>query len=296
MDVASPPAPVVTSDEIWFDSPFTLFDDDGRYTIGWQRWTEKRGGPSFVTLRRNAFGTLKIVQRYPLTDEGWADAWRALIKLDPDSAEKVSTVLDRRAAAERAVLELSRLDANSLCCLPEVIFLGGYAAEADLAVGTCYDLRFFEDRLTIFRVREPELVSGLRYSELQAVEVGGPGLVKKLSPARLAVMTAAFGSLGALIAYGATEIKTVVRVQAPDSELFFLHTKLQPDDLRIQLSRALGAIRQAQAIRAEQAQNHGSSGRVSIVDELNKLAAMVDRGVLTREEFDHLKTKLIAEQ
>ena len=121
---------------------------DGRYTIGWQRWTEKRGGPSFVTLRRNAFGTLKIVQRYPLTDAGWADAWRALIKLDPDSAEKVRTVLDRRAAAERAVLELSRLDANSLCCLPEVIFLGGYAAEADLAVGACYDLRFFEDRLT----------------------------------------------------------------------------------------------------------------------------------------------------
>lgn len=43
-------------------------------TIGWQRWQQKKGGPGFVVLRRNALGTLKIAERYPLTREGWAQA------------------------------------------------------------------------------------------------------------------------------------------------------------------------------------------------------------------------------
>src|SRR5258708_35134881 len=70
-----PPAPDVLPEEIWFDAPKVLIDAD-RYTIGWQRWPENDGGPSYVTVRRNALGSLKIVDRYPMTDEGWARAWR----------------------------------------------------------------------------------------------------------------------------------------------------------------------------------------------------------------------------
>jgi hypothetical protein len=286
----------VTPDELWFDSPFTLYDSDGRYTIGWQRWTEKKGGPGFVTLRRNAFGTLKIVQRYPLTDKGWVEAWQELQTLDPDTAEKVRAVLNQRTIRDRAAFEMSQLDASSLGYLLEVTFLGGYLARTELAVGACYDLRFLEDRLSIFPVRGIDSVRDLPYSELQAVEVGGPGLVRRWSPAKQALVTAAFGVTGALIAYGSTKIQTVVRVQAPDSELFFLHTRSQPDDLRIQLSRALGVVRQVQAAGGEQVQHLGSPGPVSVADELSRLAEMVDRGILTRAEFDHLKTKLIAEQ
>jgi hypothetical protein len=39
-----------------------------------------------------------------------------------------------------------------------------------------------------------------------------------------------------------TRIKTFVRVQSSDSELFFLHTALLPDDLRIHVSRGIGAV------------------------------------------------------
>jgi hypothetical protein len=48
-----------------------------------------------------------------------------------------------------------------------------------------------------------------------------------------------------------TKIKTVVQLQATRAELFFLHTMTEPDALRIQLSRALVAVREAQALPAE---------------------------------------------
>jgi len=43
-----------------------------------------------------------------------------------------------------------------------------------------------------------------------------------------------------LVPYANVRIKTFVRIQTADSELFFLHTTLLPDDLRIQLSRRPG--------------------------------------------------------
>jgi hypothetical protein len=96
-DVPAPPA--VRLGEIWLDTPNALIDG-GRYTIGWQGWPEKKGGPSYVTLRRSALGTFKIVERYPLTGEGWAQAWLAFAKLDSAAAEKVLPVLAHRKYSE----------------------------------------------------------------------------------------------------------------------------------------------------------------------------------------------------
>lgn len=80
-----------------------------------------------------------------------------------------------------------------------------------------------------------------------------------------------------------------------DSELFFLHQRSKPDELRIELSRALGAYKRIRGDGEEQAQDDESPGRVSIADELTKLAALAERGILTPEEFSQLKAKLIAE-
>jgi hypothetical protein len=90
------------------------------------------------------------------------------------------------------------------------------------------------------------------------------------------------------------KIKTVVRVQGTACELFMLCSMLEPDALRIELSRSLGAIREAQSARADTSARE-SSKHGSLVDELSRLASMLDAGLLTREEFDHLKAKLIAE-
>ena len=84
-----------------------------------------------------------------------------------------------------------------------------------------------------------------------------------------------------------TKITTILQFQATDSELFFLHTRMPPQDLRIYLSRALGAIRKAQsAAQPGVAQGRGvGPGLGTLVDELGRLARLHENGLLTAEEF-----------
>jgi hypothetical protein len=91
-----PAMPVIRPGERWSESPFPLVDG-GRYTIGWQYFPDHQGGPSFVTLRRNALGMLAIVARYPLTEQGWSSAWQSLMSLEPAAAERTGKVLRDRA-------------------------------------------------------------------------------------------------------------------------------------------------------------------------------------------------------
>jgi len=283
----------VKTNEIWFDSPRVLVDA-GRYTIGWQRWPDKKGGPSFVTVRRSSLGSFKIVERFPLTDDGWARAWRALVSLEPTTAEQALVALARRAEEDSGFRERMDLDARSLGYLPEVIFIGGYLTGADLTAGHAYELRFLTDRLSVFPRGSLQALAEFSYADLEAVEVAGPGRVRKWSPGQQAMLAAAFGYTGALVAYGSTRIKTFVRTQTADSELYFLHTSLLPEDLRIQLSRGLGAVREANASSTAPEGSQGHQGPASFVDELSRLAGLLDSGLLTREEFEHLKARLIA--
>ena len=207
-----PAAPVVQPEEIWFGTPNVLMDG-GRYTIGWQGWPEKKGGPSYVTVRRSAMGALKIVARFPLTDAGWTQAWLALVKLDSATAEAVLRVLAHRAEAASGFEERKKLDARSLAFLPEVIFVGGYLTGDGLVAGQVYELRFLEDRLSVFRRGSLTALAEFSYADVQAVEVAVPGRVQKWSAGQQAMLAAAFGFTGALVAYGSTRIKTFVRIQ-----------------------------------------------------------------------------------
>lgn len=290
-----PSAPVVKPGEIWSGIPNVLVDG-GRHALGWQGWPEKKGGPGFVIARRGSMGTLKVVERYPLTDEGWAQAWQALAKVDPAMTEKVRLVLARRAEQDSGFAERRALDARALSYVPHVIFIGGYSSGTELAAGDMYELRFLEDRLSVFRQGSLQELTEFSYADVQAVEVAGPGLVKKWSPGQQAMLTAAFGMTGALVAYGSTRIKTFVRVQSADAELFFLHTEMLPEDLRIHLSRGLGAVREAQASASGSGDDHSQPRSGSLVDELSRLAGLLEKGLLTREEFDQLKARLIAGQ
>jgi hypothetical protein len=91
------------------------------------------------------------------------------------------------------------------------------------------------------------------------------------------------------------KIQTVVRVQGANYEFFLLYTELTPEQLRIELSRPLGAIRQAQSVTSRsESRGSVSSQGTSVVEELNKLADFLERGLLTRDEFEQMKTRLLA--
>jgi hypothetical protein len=87
-----------------------------------------------------------------------------------------------------------------------------------------------------------------------------------------------------------------VRVQGTGCELFLLHARATPEQVRIDLSRPLGAIRSARAPALQGADEHREPARpASPVEELTKLASMLQSGLLTREEFDQLKARLLAD-
>jgi hypothetical protein len=298
---AIPAMPVAgVSAALYGASPHLVECPGQRYSIGWQ--DSRKVGPCFVVAEISAIlGTVKVRGRFPLTEDGWAEAWRALVGLDGDAARSAAARLAARAAGQRAIADRARLDADSVCYLRDVIFLGGYLPGTELVAGRPYDLRFLGDRIAVLPCRGAEMLVEIPFGDVETVDIGGPGLVKSGG----GFIGGGFGAAGAVegMAIAAVlnslttqvKIKTIMRIQGTGYELFALYSKLAPDALRIELSRSLGAIREAQYARADSGVLRKSPARGSLVEELSKLASMLDAGLLTRDEFDHLKAKLIAE-
>jgi hypothetical protein len=74
--------------------------DAGRYTLGWQ--DIRKVGHSFVVLRLGLMDSRKVLDRFPLTEEGWAAAWAALVELDESEAAAFRRTLERTAAEAAA--------------------------------------------------------------------------------------------------------------------------------------------------------------------------------------------------
>ena len=91
---------------------------------------------------------------------------------------------------------------------------------------------------------------------IEAVDIGGPGLVTSggmFTGRRFAAIVALEGLATAAVLNSLTirtTVKTVIRVQAADAELFLLDTEQTPQDLRIYLSRPLAEIRAAREAAA----------------------------------------------
>jgi hypothetical protein len=292
-----PAMPVIRSYE-QYQMPFPLLDGPPRI-VGWQWRTTAKGGPCFASLRRTALGDYKILERFPLTEEGWVRAWDALLKLDPASAEKARARLKERLLRDAnqgigKTAKMKELDAHTLVRLPQVALLGGYAPDAPIAVGEHYDARFLADRLAICACGDCTMLAEVPYSEIEDVEIGGPGLVRSGG----GFVGGGFGAAGALEGMAVasvlnamttrTKVTTIIRLQATNSELFLLWTRTTPEQLRIELSRPLGAIRAARAGTAQIPARPASP-----IEELSKLADMLQAGLLTREEFDQLKARLL---
>jgi hypothetical protein len=295
---AVPQMPLIRSVEQYTGPHWLLVEGQPR-TIGWRWRPAFKGGPYFAVIRRSAMGGQKVIESFPLTPEGWARAWDALMALDPAAAGKAREVLKQRQlrdAAEGYIkpLELQQLDARTLVRLQQVALLGGYAPDAAIAVGERYDARFLEDRLAICGCGDWNPLIAVTYSEIEDVEIGGPGLVKSGG----GFVGGGFGAVGALEGMALasvlnalttkTKITTIIRVQAVACELFLLWTQAPPEQLRIELSQPLGAIRAARAAAA-----HSPASPASAIGELAKAAELLQAGLLTREEFDQLKARLL---
>src|SRR5258708_35922431 len=122
--------------------PRLLVESGVRHSLGWQ--DHRKAGPSFVVVRVSGLDRIKVIERFTLTEQGWAAAWRALSGLDADAAAAIGARLGQLEAGKHAAAALVALDAESLRCLGQVTFNGGSGA-GPLTKGQAYDMRFLGD-------------------------------------------------------------------------------------------------------------------------------------------------------
>jgi hypothetical protein len=304
--------PTISKSELYTGAPRLLVDAGIRHSLGWQ--DGRKGGPSFV-IARTGF-RVKVTQRFPLTKLGWGNAWQELLRLDPGAAEAIEPILAKREARSRAAAALTTLDAASLCSLRSVMFNGGSGSDP-LVKGQFCDLRFLNDKIVVCPRGSADAILEMPYRDLQSVDITGSGssrsgsdlpvvvLVLGLLGALLGLLILGFvgfifgalifGLIGAMVGSSWSKIETSVRIRGRDAEYYFLNTQKRPEALQIELSAALRAIDKSRGTQPVKPDEGGDSTSEPISEQLNRLASLLQQGLITRDEFEHLKSRLIAQ-
>jgi hypothetical protein len=296
-------------------TPYLFMYSDVRHSIGWQ--DHRKAGPRFVVARLGLLGRIKVTERFAFTERGWADAWQVLSGRDARAATAISARLSAREGRVQDSEARAALDAESLCSLRWVTFSGG-SGEARLAKGKGYDVRFLGDRLMVCPPGQTDPIIEVPYTDVETVEVSGSGQGDSSPGNMLAWMFALgllgallglfifalpglifggliFGLIGAMVGASSAKIETTVRIRVPDAELYFLSTVKTADAVRIEMSGALRAIEGARAGHPGDPDVPAAQTPATVPDRLTQLATLLQQGLITRDEFEHLKVKLIME-
>src|ERR1051326_8322853 len=221
-------------------------DASWKHTLGWEDRPGRRGGPCFAVIKATFTGSFKVIERFPLTDAGWRQAWKALVRLDRDGAATVLEVLADRAGAAARKAELAEVTARSIGVIADASYIAGTGELPGIASGSRIDARFLPDRVVFLSSDTvPRVLAGFSYPDVVAVEVGGPGRVQRWTAGQQLALGMAFGIEAEILARTSTRIKTVVRFETTACELFLVEGHTEPDVLRMRLSPALWAIREA---------------------------------------------------
>jgi hypothetical protein len=164
-----------------------------------------------------------------------------------------------------------------------------------MGVGEYCVLIFRDDSLEIDRGR-PDLTS-VPYSEINAIELGGPGMTTTGG----GFLGGGFGVEGAvegmLIASALNmvttrkKVDTVICLQTGTAEVFFHHDETPPDALRILLSPIFSKLRELHPSVGAVATDRAESP--DLVSRLERLADLHAKGVLNGDEFEAAKRKLL---
>jgi hypothetical protein len=98
--------PVLGPGEQDRSAPYPLRDGLS-LTIGWHFPRKGDSGPGFAILKRSGWGEFKVTESFPLTEDGWANAWQSLAKQNPEAVPKILATL---AAREAGAAGLGRND------------------------------------------------------------------------------------------------------------------------------------------------------------------------------------------
>ena len=252
---------------------------------------------------KKAVSTLWRVEAIARTDEAEAIALRELAatlsrqtngRIHSDCMlliDRAQESLDRMNAQKQAVLVNLERQAGVAGAIAVVLgckILGGHGYPVQ--IGQTCDLVFLEEEI---RLRRGETVTTIGLSEVMAIEIGGPGE----STSGGGFIGGGFGVQGAaegmLIASALnllttrSRIDTVVCLQTRTAELFLWNGAETPTDLRMRLSPVFSKLRQLANAPAPAIGD-------SRIDQLTKLGSLLERGLIDDEEFQTLKSSILA--
>src|SRR5258707_11229515 len=120
--------PSVQPANVYRGRPRLLVESGVRHSLGWQ--DHRKAGPSFVVVRVSGLDRIKVIERFTLTEQGWAAAWRALSGLDADAAAAIGARLGQLEAGQHAAAALVAPGAGAFRRPGPVNFKGGSAGAA----------------------------------------------------------------------------------------------------------------------------------------------------------------------
>jgi hypothetical protein len=289
MKTDSPREPPPSSDQppaLWplLTSQHHLYAfSEGGYQFGWT--------DSGFNIVRSTMIKDRVLRTTPLTQAGWLEAWRILVTEYPQLANAVARKfreLDSERVQDSSKSQLTEL--GSLAIVSDCVLLGGYGYEESFAAGAKCQLHFTSEGLWVRKGTSWDAQIRSPYSEADALEISGPGHVRKgggFIGGGFGLTGAAEGMIVASVLNALTtrtSIQTIVRWEARTMEAFFFTSMATPADLRIRLSAVLGCIKPRPT----------GAGGSDVVSEIERLAALHQQGALSDAEFDELKKQIIA--
>jgi hypothetical protein len=189
-----------------------------------------------------------------------------------------ATGVDTKAALPHGHLALLRR-----CALVGGTGLG------DLTLETWYDLRFRDVQLEVVDQGTATVRRSFDYGNVIALRADGPGMVRK-GPRVIGLGVT--GLVEATIInkiVSRTSIQSYIEIQDPDSHLIFLNSEKTPATIDFELKAVQGKLRQITASPRQSADTPPED----LVEKLERLGLLRVTGVLTDEEFQAAKSRLL---
>jgi hypothetical protein len=252
----------------------------------------------FVVKKWRWTGSSQAVAHWPLSEDGWQEAWSYMCAEQPELATAVAHTAPRNAERDQALRKRAETQAaldneGRIDLLPRCVLLGGYGFETGIASADSVDLYFTRESIWVAKTGGVHPYLRRPYSSLLALEFRG-GTVRTGG----GYVGGGFGTLGAAEGMAIanllnsvttkTKVHTTLRLEAEDAEVFFFTDQASPQTLEMRLAEVRGLIK---AARRSEAPVRTSAGD-DCSERLLRLGEMLDKGQLSPEEFAQAKARL----
>jgi hypothetical protein len=251
-----------------------LRSTQGGYTIGRQD-TRKTGSCFVVVQLMGARAATKVLDRFPMTEDGWSQAWAALVERDPGAATALVDVVEKlgatRAAQTAETERLARLyDAFVRGTVTTFRTLGVQVLASD---GNVYTIGRHDAATKTNASRLLGPLAGAQAMVTDGAQAWSPGRAM-LMPLSLAVL--------------ATKTTADAAVVFPDGTAHIV-----PVDGNNQVREAQKQVVQFNALAGAVAVPASAETAIDPAVRLRKLRELLDTGLMDQEEYEAKRAEII---